>query len=688
MKIRYIFLLLLAVVTPGMVAAKISLIESGVSRCIIVLPENPVKAEEFAVEELQYHIEKSTGVKLEVCGENDIPPGKLRIYIGNCRAARDAGIDTASLEPSEYRVKTAGNDLFLAGKDRFRSGPGSHWSADWQGTLFAVYDFLENDLKVRWLWPGTLGEVIPRRTDFVIGAIDRSGKPFFEYSMLRVRKPAKEWMNGWSSVENRDAFYRDQSLFLLRQRVSATRNMAYGHGFTDYWSKYGKDHPEYFALRPDGKREPLEGDKTGKYIALCVSQEALIKRIVANWRQSRERNPDNIPYRPYLNACENDIPGMCVCEQCRAWDYPDPAFEKSPYWSPLNKTAPTIRTRFQALAKADWGEGTEREKYDPPSVTERYARFYLELLQRARKIDPSAKVVAYAYANYTKPPRDMRMDKDIIINFVPNMFFPYTREHSREFQEKWLAWRQSGVEHLYYRPNYMLAGANMPISLAEQIHRDFSFAARNGAIACDFDSLNGAWSTQGPTLYLLSRMQWNPNLAYEDIMNEYYSGFGKAAGQVQAYFEYWKGHSDSIDEETFLRYSSEERAKDGRPGGSFMNFVLVSARLFPDAAFDKGFQLLKAAGQAATGEPESLRRVEFLEKGLRDAYLTSRVRIAQKQMQDKPSAENRKEFTNAFQAMKQYRESIEKDNVCNYTHMVHWESYGANWPWQRIKLPQ
>ncbi len=671
-------------------AAPLKLVNNHQGNAVIILPAKAILTEKFAADELQYHIERATGAKLPIqlegSGGDD---GKYRIYLGNTEAARNAGLGTDDFVPSGYIIKTEDNRLFLLGKDRVRRNIGSHFAADWQGTLFAVYDFLENELGVHWLWPGQLGEVIPKRNEIIVGDISRRGKPYFRSTRLQLRRDRPGQLLGWSSVANREAYKRDQQVFLLRHRISATIYSDYGHAFTNYWERFGKTHPEYFFLLPNGKREPLEGDATGHDIGLCVSQPKLWEQIIADWQRSPQRNPDNIPYRPYLNACENDVPGMCVCATCRSWDADDPAFAASPYWS-LQKGYPLRRRgRFMGLAKVEWGEdGVLPAGKEPPSVSDRYARFYLELLKKAREIDPNAKVVGYAYANYRRPPQNVAMDPDVIISFVPSLYYPYTEKLSQTFQEDWLGWRERGTREFIYRPNYMLSGANLPVLFTRQIARDIAFAAKNGAIATYFDSLTGVWANQGPMLYTLARLQQFPEKDPAEILDEYYAGFGKAAREVRAYFDYWTARSDAVDADTFRKYCLEERDNAGNYAGTFKNFVLLSHRLFPPESFAEGYKLLEAAKNAAAGDADASARVDFLYKGLKDAELTVAVRQAQKTMELQPTPDHKKAFAKAFQTMAEYRAGIEKDNVCNFFHAAYWERVGAGWPWKIAKISE
>lgn len=664
---------------------RISIVKNNSPKAAIVIPDKATPTEKYAAEELQYHVEKASSAKLPICSERHKPSGfKSCIYIGNCRKTRNAGINVSALPPSGHIIKTVDNDLFLAGKDRCRSkasngagsiaGIGNHWCADWQGTLFAVYDLLENEMNVRWLWPGELGEIIPRSKDISFDSINRTGHPRFVSSRLRAPKIPSNSL-GWKYDKNKEKFLKEQNQFLLRHRLAASMNMPYGHHFGNYWRRLGKTHPEFFNLLPNGKREPLQGDPKGKNITLCVSQPALWKQIVSDWKKNPERNPDHIPYKPYINACENDSPGMCACEKCRSWDSPDPAFESSDYWG--KKIQMPKRLRF-TIANATWGEDVEGKI--APSLSDRYAKFYVKVLETAKKEDPEARLTGYAYANYWEAPKNTKLNKDIIISYVPPLWFPYSKKISESFRRNWRGWINAGVEEMVLRPNLTHAGANLPIFYAKRFAGDFSYAAARGMSATYFDSLLGAWSAQGPTLYLLARIHEHPEWNSDKILDEYYSGFGKAKEAVKKYFEFWERHSDSLDEKTVKKYCMEERDSRGRPGGGFKNYVRIAHRLFPPESFAKARKFINKAIESARGDVCAERRVAFLEEGLTDAELTAATRAAQAKMEKSPTEENRKAFETAFKKLIDYRGGIEADNVCNFGYIAYREKYGSNWP--------
>ena len=45
----------------------------------------------------------------------------------------------------------------------------------------------------------------------------------------------------------------------------------------------------------------------------------------------------------------------------------------------------------------------------------------------------------------------------------------------------------------------------------------------------------------GPTYYVLARLLWSPGtLSVDDLLSEYYEGFGPARDEVRAYWEFWE----------------------------------------------------------------------------------------------------------------------------------------------------
>ena len=664
----------------------------------VVLPEKPTVGESFAAKELKYHLEKATGEEIAISvGRDDpiAPPAGScglpvrRFYVGNTKALANAGIDYASLQVEERVVKGVGGDVYLAGgelpgfdkivkTEKFRTS----YALAGGGTLYAAYDFLENEMGVRWIWPGELGEVISKRAVPEMDGVERRGRePLLKRElrgnlegMRRITIANK--LYGWKEPANARREVERRELWMTRNRCGYRRRFSFGHAFTDWYRRY-PDHPEYFAMQPSGLRgrfaDLAPSDGGNKYYPLCVSNTNVHDRIVKDWANGLVGRDDPIAPPsppPYVNCCENDSPGFCTCANCRAWDAPDPRFAAHPYWNGKIKDV-TSRNRF-FMAKAQWGdEGAELEKAEPPSVSDRYVRFYNAVLHKARAVDPLAEVCAYAYANYVMPPKETRVADGVVISFVPNVTFPYSRAGSDEYRSGWSGWSKSGATQMMYRPNYMFGGANMPYSQARRMAADVNFAFAHGMIGVDHDSLLGAWSAQAMKNYVAARLLREPDAPYKKIAVEFVSAFGAAARDVAEYCLMLEAIDDKFPDDEWTRICKANPSRKGSPGGGWRNFVTIVADLYSEEWFAKADAIL----MSAEGKVDDVERarVGFLRKGLRDGLLTFRARIAQK-------SGDKAAFDAAFKAMVDYRASVEADNVCAWAWFADMEEEVAGWP--------
>ncbi len=651
----------------------------------IVLPAKPTISETFAAQELKYHLEKATGKSIPVVAEASAEGEGRRLYVGNVKALAAAGIDYGQLDAEERIVKGVGRDVYMAGgelpnfdhtvkSERFRQS----YALAGGGTLYAVYDFLERDMGVKWIWPGELGEVIPKRDIPNMDGVSRRGQePLLKRalrgnleSMRRITVANRLW--GWKDAQNAHREVERRELWLTRNRMGCRRPFMFGHAFTG-WHKRFADHPEYFAMQPSGRRGSFANLKPGhianKYYPLCVSNPKVHAVIVNDWaRRIKGIRPDEKP--PYINCCENDSPGFCTCAGCRAWDAADPRFAVHPYW---NGTIKDVQSNNRSImAREQWGEdGAAIPNTDPPSVTDRYVRFYNAVLEKARAVHPLAEVCAYAYSNYRLPPKEARIADGIVISFVPGIIFPYARPQSDEFRTNWVGWNGHGATQMLYRPNYMFGGGSMPYSQARRMAADINFAFAHGMIAIDQDSLLGAWSAQAMKNYVAARILREPDAPYEKMAGEFCSAFGAAADDIDRYCDRLEALNDRFTADEWARIGKENPTKSGFPGGSWKNFVLGVADLYSEEWFARSDAILAAAEAKVTGDAQA--RVGFLRKGLRDGLLTYRTRVAQKSGNDQA-------FKTAFKTLIDYRASVEADNVCAWAWFADSEDTHAGWP--------
>lgn len=590
-------------------AAAVELVHDGKAAASIVVPSQPLRVETYAATELQYHIEMSTGAKLPILFEEKAPPSGGHIYLGNCKAAASARIDPSSLPGNGYVIRNIGEDLYIVGKDS-RSDPLDLDTRE--GTLFGVYDILEHEAHVRWLWPGKLGEVIPHHRDLSLSPSDASVTPKLWF---------KQWRGGSSPGER---------VWLKRQRFGRSVQPAYGHSFGKYWPRFSATHPEYFAMLPDGTRrlDPTS-DPGPDWVHMCVSEPGLWKQIIADWKE--RGSPE------FLNVCEDDGWAGCACPRCLSWDEPDP---DNPV--PFDQRLQAAKKAFEA--GRDW-------QLQLGSLSDRYARFWKIIADEAVKTRPDVKVVSYVYDNYRKPPVNAMLSPNVLCGLVPQeSIFGYSHEDSKVFRHDWSGWEKTGCA-LFLRPNYTLQAQNFPTSYARTLGEDLKFSAAHGLRGTDFDSLTSKYSTQGPTLYMLAAILNHPDASIDGVLDDFYAAFGPAKESVKAYFDLW--------ESIYPQYSEDEKAqrikeKNRYGGGHYGPFYLLADGIYTPQVMKQGRTLLDQARLEAAADPVASARVEWLIKGFTQAELLLATARAYEHAVD---TKDKSSFHEAYRALKEFREA-------------------------------
>ena len=676
--------------TGNETAASLALFAEGAYKADIVVPEKMGGVEKLAAEELTYHFKKAFGKEPEVVGEDQFDAARhpFHIYLGATKAAVEAGLPVGKLADEEHVVKTVGSGLYLLGGDADTTYDEAQnpKSVAMRGTLYAAYDFLENEMGVKWLWPGDTGEVVPKRTALTVGAIDRRAQEPLELRYFYGGTAGKV-KTGFTSDEAAEKFYCGQSRFLLRQRHGIRRNFHSGHSFAQWWKNYHEKHPEYFNMLPNGKRMP---HRAPELCTMCVSEPGVWKQRVEEWRRwwAKASTGRHAPY-PWVNCCDNDAAALCTCPRCRSWDGPDPRFGKSEYWNgslandfdkymgkKLTMLGLSNGSRWTIWRDAKWSD----EK--AASVSDRYTRFYNEVAALAKQFNPDAKTIGYAYVNYIDPPLKTRVGLDTVIIFVPRSYFPYDDDESANFRRQWGGWHKMGATRMVLRPNYMLACGNHPNDTARRILGDFAFAATNGMFACQQDSLTGAWSAQAMHLYAVSRAMRDPLRGYEKARADMLAGFGAAARAVNRYFDMVEAHSAKWTYDSYREIGMKNITGISHDvGGTFRNPNAVLGDFFDERFFTDAYAALDEGARAAAGDAEVLTRIAFLRKGLRDTELGRNCRIAQKASDEDPQdAAKKAAYDAAYKALADYRASVEEDFVCDYAFHANWERLFVGWP--------
>ena len=310
------------------------LVGDGTKVCVVA-PAGDAGAAQLA-DEIAWHLSEMTGEKIAVVDK--VPGAGPAIVL-----AHD---DTMAHE--RMTIRRDGRVVTLRGEGA--------------GLSHAATYFLEA-LGCRYVWPGKGGKVIPKKNPLSMPELDvdstpvmyargmRGGGLFPEKSMKGSRTESglkhfgidpEQWRQAFNAAlidraGNRD-FYRWHGICDNEDWKGAFTDSKspwkWGHYFKDFWPRYGKEHPEWFALQMSGSRVQHLGRRPERP-CLCLSNEELAK-------ETARRLAEQFDAYPWKTAWTVGLPDGgamqdCMCPKCRALDPKNSPRESWTFYNP--KTA-------------------------------------------------------------------------------------------------------------------------------------------------------------------------------------------------------------------------------------------------------------------------------------------------------------------------------------------------------------
>ncbi len=484
--------------------SEIIIVKNGKPRAIIVLPNNADKEIEEAGETLRYYIRKCTGAELNLLTESQLKETKnlpgSSIFLGNCNKTMEC-IDPENIKPEELIIYTNRANLFITGKDG--------------GTLYGVYHWLREFLGVDWLMPGELGEITPFTPSLSVSQIDYKyqppvlkrtmrNTPVSEHTVMGIERLCKDLgiQNTNDILEKVEKFYKSYEITTLFRRWGAGERISvkFGHAFNDYWEKYGSEHPEFFALQPDGTRKQHPNRER-----LCVSNPALWDFVAERKIEEFRENPR----QQMASICPNDggtENKMCMCQQCQSLD-PD--------------NAPKI---YNAYSLVNPKTGKSYEEY--PSLSDRYFTFFNEVTKRVAKIYPDKKLGTYAYSVYkTIPVNIKKLHPSLAVGLV---------SWDRELIDGW----GKLTSQLFLRPNIWHIYFGFAQNSAHWLAENIKYSVEHGVVGFDCSTCAWNWGTEALDYYVLVRTMWNPFSDTDKLIDQYCrAAYCKAAAEMKKYHQ-------------------------------------------------------------------------------------------------------------------------------------------------------
>ncbi|MCE1199852.1 MAG: DUF4838 domain-containing protein [Marinilabiliales bacterium] len=442
-----------------------TLFDHGKSDYRISLPSTASESEKWAAGELQHWLKEMSGIELPLLPFDQNYQGP-QIIVGAPSPEFDASGDALQQESFHYRNVNQ-NILISGGKQR--------------GTMYGVFEFLENELGLRWYTPSAT--YLPKREDWKFVWLDRSGKP---------------------GVRVRNDFY-----FEAFDPIWATRNKMNGAmgyrvqpgGIESYWAvhtfyplmppeEFYKKHPEYYSL--------INGKRIYERAQLCLSNPNVLRIITERIKKRMHESPEYLIY----DVSQNDWHHPCQCDKC------------------------------QAIAKQYGGESGV------------IIWFVNKVAEAVEKEFPDKFIGTLAYQYTRKPPVNIQPRENVVVRLCSiECCFAHDFHSCPEnvsFLDDLKGW-SAIAPHLYIwdyvvnfnhyvmpYPNFKVLQSNIQTfrdNHAIGIMEQAAYQSRGG----EFAELRA---------YLISKLLWNPECNTAEVIDDFiYGYYGRAGRFVRQYFD-------------------------------------------------------------------------------------------------------------------------------------------------------
>ncbi|MCG2661675.1 MAG: DUF4838 domain-containing protein [Kiritimatiellae bacterium] len=498
-------------------AVKHPLVKNGKSVSTVVLGADATAIERHASQELRLYLKKVSGAEVSEAAVREKGSASFPIFIGTPESSaviKNSGLASriAKLSDEGFIIKADRNGLFVVGKKPM-------------GVLYGVYTFLEDNLGVRWFFPGEKGEYCPKLATIVIGAIDDAQNPAFVLRTLNhtASNFNAPLTNTWDWMVRNKMQIQWACLSQNEKKLTERGALYYrgGHAlpYLVPQDKYFKEHPEYYALANGKRRSPREG---GKCYQLCTSNPDVIDICAAGIIKNYKEINKPAFYKTvdlYLLG-NNDGNGWCECEKCLALD--DPEEQKN------------------------------------GMVSTRFYKFINAVAEKVLKECPDKTMLGWGYQKFQSPPKGVKPDPRLrIIVCMHGRCY----QHSYDDQncpanmakigllKGWLDFGNVAGVYEYY--SCFVDGCCPYLPTEDIVSRDIKQIWKMGARfwKAEFPPPDGvfgpvwnkwetkeAWLAQFATLYMAAKLTWNPLLDSEKLKDDLYQKYyGPAAAPMKAY---------------------------------------------------------------------------------------------------------------------------------------------------------
>ena len=293
----------------------------GKAVCAIALAADATPTEQTAARELAEYLNRITGATFSIGPPSAVTGALIAVGPGAAKVvAPDLDLNKQALGEDGIVLKTVGKNLVLTGAVGAK-----------RGTLYAVYEFLEREVGVRW-WTPT-AEFVPKNPTLTVSPLDTRYKPPFLYREVGCTTAAPFEF---------DARLRQNGAFAVKIPPEWGGHCVFIGYMADCFyglmppQRYFKDHPEWYS--------EINGARVSERAQLCMTNEEMLAELGRNVLERIRKQPD----ADMVCLWPNDITGMCACARCKAMDDAEGTHAASLLYG-VNKVAETVEKEFPGL---------------------------------------------------------------------------------------------------------------------------------------------------------------------------------------------------------------------------------------------------------------------------------------------------------------------------------------------------
>ncbi len=516
--------------------SQLQLALAGQTNYVISLAEDAIPAEKTAALQLQSYLHEVTGATFPLKEESEVDNATPQILVGAGKKAKELlPQQNWSAAPSDsIIIKSVGQHLVLAG-DRPR------------GTLYAVFQFLEDAVGCRWWTPSE--KMVPSKSTLTIPAENIFYTPPFRYRehyTTAVMKDAK-----FATIMRENGHYQPQQ----EEWGGHYQILGFVHTMKSLLplETYFKTHPEWYSdpqngFLPATSASPMPGPN---HTDACYSNPEVVNEVAKNALEWIKKNPE----AGYISISQNDN----TASYCR-----DEASVEL-----IKREASPAAPLIQFVN----------------AVAERIHQYYPDFI---------VETLAYQYSEI--PPKTIRPARNVMIRLAPissDFGRPLNSDANHITREKLQQWSQ--ISNQLFIWNYVTNfQANMlPHPNWDGLAQDLRFFAEHnvkGVFQQGDAFTNGVGDFVQLRAWLMGKLLWNPYLDQEKLTDEFLAGYyGDSAPYLQRYIDLVK--------DAFLAQN--------RKLGTFNN----DFSFFDLDVMNQSMELFDQAEKAAQNQPEIAKRI-------------------------------------------------------------------------------